>query len=271
MKEKSARARPLLVGAVAYHPKAVTIWETIRDLFRGSDPGLDFVLFSNYESQVEALFAGTIEIAWNTPLAWVRCDRRSGGKARPLAMRDTDLGYTTKLLMRGKGVQDLAAFRGRRIGLGSRDSSQAAILPEHFLRRAGLKAGKDYQAVRFDSDVGKHGDTGSSEVQVVDALLGGEIDAGAVGCSTWADLVANGRARGLQEVWTSPPYSHCNFTALPALGEERAGAFVDRLFSMRYEDPEVQRMMDLEGLKKWVPGTREGYQDLAEAVAESEV
>jgi len=50
MKEKSARARPLLVGAVAYHPKAVTIWETIRDLFRGSDPALDFVLFSNYES-----------------------------------------------------------------------------------------------------------------------------------------------------------------------------------------------------------------------------
>ena len=81
-KPSGGRSRPLLVGAVAYHPKAVTIWEIIRELFRGSECELDFVLFSNYEAQVEALFGGAIEIAWNTPLAWVQCARRSAGRAQ---------------------------------------------------------------------------------------------------------------------------------------------------------------------------------------------
>jgi hypothetical protein len=35
---------------------------------------------------------------------------------------------------------------------------------------------------------------------------------------------------------------------------------------MSYADPQVRRLLDLEGLKRWLPGRTEGYTQLAEAV-----
>jgi hypothetical protein len=35
----------LLIGAVAYSPNAVPIWEGIREYFAGSTSPMDFVLF----------------------------------------------------------------------------------------------------------------------------------------------------------------------------------------------------------------------------------
>ena len=43
----------ILLGAVAYDPKVVTIWEGIRAYFRDAGVDFDFALFSNYERQVE--------------------------------------------------------------------------------------------------------------------------------------------------------------------------------------------------------------------------
>ncbi|MBO9716898.1 MAG: hypothetical protein J7507_08805, partial [Pseudoxanthomonas sp.] len=60
------------LGAVAYAPKAVTIWEGFRAHFAGRGCDFDYVLYSNYEAQVEALMAGDIQLAWNSPLAWIR-------------------------------------------------------------------------------------------------------------------------------------------------------------------------------------------------------
>jgi phosphonate transport system substrate-binding protein len=40
---------------------------------------------------------------------------------------------------------------------------------------------------------------------------------------------------------------------------------------MRYDDPKHREMMDLEGLKAWVPGRNTGYTLLQEAVAAQRV
>jgi ABC-type phosphate/phosphonate transport system substrate-binding protein len=61
-----------LIGAVAYNPRVVPIWEGMRDYFREVGPAIDYVLFSNYDRQVQALLSRQIDIAWNTNLAWVR-------------------------------------------------------------------------------------------------------------------------------------------------------------------------------------------------------
>ena len=63
-----------VIGAVAYDPKVVTIWDGFRAWFRDQGLDFDYVLYSNYERQVEDLVAGHIHVAWNSPLAWVRPD-----------------------------------------------------------------------------------------------------------------------------------------------------------------------------------------------------
>ena len=87
--------RPLVIGAVAYDPKVVPIWESMRDYFHQAAVPIDYVLFSNYEAQVDALFARSIDVAWNTNVAYVKSEQRSGGTCQVLGMRNTDVGFTT--------------------------------------------------------------------------------------------------------------------------------------------------------------------------------
>src|SRR5262245_13486700 len=178
------------LGAVAYDPKVVTIWEGMRTYFREEAKlPLEVLLFLSYEAQVEALLHARIDIGWNTNLAFLQAERWSEGACRPLAMRDTDLGWKTLVIApKGGPITKLEDLRGKRLALGSRDSGHAAILPVHFLAEQGLSAGKDYEALRFDSDVGKHGDTGTSEVSVLEAVLAGRADAGAVGSPFWSSM-----------------------------------------------------------------------------------
>ena len=69
-------SRTIWVGAVAYDPKVVTIWEGMRRYFHEeAHLPVEIVLFQSYETQVEALLSALgdpvprIDIAWNTNLA----------------------------------------------------------------------------------------------------------------------------------------------------------------------------------------------------------
>lgn len=259
---------PLLVGAVAYDPKAVTIWEGMREHFTAQGVPMDFVLFSNYERQVEALLEGVVDVAWNTPLAHVRVKRRTAGKSFSLGMRDSDRDFRSRLIARkGSGVKGPKDLAGRTLAVGSRDSTQARILPLHFLRKEGADLGKA-RLLAFDSDVGKHGDTGASELEVLKALQEGRADAGAVGDLVWVTEQAAGRvdAAKLESVWSTPPFDHCMFDAAPGSDASMREAFVRGLFSMSWEDPKHRRVLELEGLKAWMPPREEGYASLHEAL-----
>ena len=70
----------VLLGAVAYDPKVVTIWDGFRVWLRARGLEFDYVLYSNYERQVEDLVAGRIDVAWNSPLAWVRARRLAAAR-----------------------------------------------------------------------------------------------------------------------------------------------------------------------------------------------
>jgi hypothetical protein len=62
----------LLMGAVAYDPKVVTIWEGFRRWFVDNGLPFDFLLYTHYERQVDDLVEGRIHAAWNSPLAALR-------------------------------------------------------------------------------------------------------------------------------------------------------------------------------------------------------
>src|SRR6185295_5324089 len=55
----------------------------------------DFVLYSSYERQVAAHLRGEIDLAWNSPLAWIHTQRAAPDRARAIAMRDTDRDLTS--------------------------------------------------------------------------------------------------------------------------------------------------------------------------------
>ena len=265
------------VGAVAYDPKVVTIWEGMRRYFHEeAHLPVEVVLFQSYEAQVSALLAMSgdpvprIDIGWNTNLAYLQADEWSDHSCRPIAMRDTDLAWTTKIVaVSGGPLSAIADLRDRTLALGSSDSGHAAILPVHFLEKQGLVEGQHYRGLRFDSDVGKHGDTGRSEAEVVRAVLDGRADAGAIGSPFWRS-VRNERLLpegALTEIWTSPPYNHCMFTARPDFDRALERQFADALSRMNYDNPRHRAVLDAEGLKRWVAPHLDGYDSLREAAS----
>jgi len=258
----------LLLGAVAYDPKVVTIWEGFREHFRSQGVPMDYALFSNYERQVQALLRGHIDLAWDTPLAHVRVQRLTEGRSRSLGMRDSDRDFRGKVVVRkDAGIRSLADLAGKTLAVGSRDSTQARILPLHFLQAEGVDLGA-VRLMPFDTDLGKHGDTGTSELDVLGALHEGRAQAGTLGDLVWLGEQAAGRvdARALEVLWTTPPFDHCMFDALPTLPDAQAERFRRALFAMRWEDPRHRPLLELEGLKEWMPPREEGYASLRAAL-----
>jgi len=260
----------ILLGAVAYDPKVVSIWEGIRAHFQEHGVAMDFALFSNYERQVEELLKGHIDIAWNTPLAHVRVQKHTEGRSKSLGMRDSDRDFHAKIVVRkDAGIRSLADLHGKTLAVGSRDSTQARILPLHFAKKEGLDLDK-VKMLAFDTDLGKHGDTGTSELDVLAALHDGRAQAGTVGDLIWVLEQAAGRVdpKVVEVLWTTPGFDHCMFDALPTFPDDRAQAFRKALFAMKWEDAKSRRLLELEGLKQWMEPRDEGYASLRAALDE---
>jgi len=263
----------ILLGAVAYDPKVLTIWEGIRDHFQAEGVPMDFVLFSNYERQVQAFLEGAIDVAWNTPLAHVRVRHHTEGRSISLGMRDSDQDFHARVLVRkDAGITSLKDLEGKTLAVGSRDSTQARILPLQFLKEEGLDLDR-VNVLTFDTDVGKHGDTGTSEIEVLQALRDGRAEAGVIGDLVWVNEQSAGRidANLIESLWTTPPFDHCMFDAVPGLDETKIEKFKQALFAMRWENPEHRRVLELEGLKEWMPPREEGYESLLAAMNDQNV
>ena len=262
--------KQLILGAVAYDAKVVPIWEGFRAYFQANGLPFDFVLYSNYERQVEAHLRGEIDVAWNSPLAWLETERaakRRGRATEAIAMRDTDRDLTSIVLVRADGplgiVQDL---QGKRIGVGAADSPQATLIPLVALAEAGVEG----DVVRHDVLFGKHGDHIGGERDAVKALLAGTVDAACVIDSNHLAFTREGLigSNTVRVVLQTPPYDHCNFTVLDSFSKEEERRWTAALFQMRYDNPAHREMMDLEGLKAWLPGRTTGYAALTEAAAQ---
>lgn len=262
----------LIMGAVAYAPKVVTIWEGFKAFFAEHGLAFDYVLYSNYESQVEAQFDGILHLAWNSPLAWERARRIAAARGldvKAVAMRDTDCDLRSLIVVPANSpIQTLADLRGKTLGVGAIDSPQATLIPLDHLRQQGLVGGRDFTVRRFDVLGGKHGDHIGGERDAARALLAGDVDAC---CMIDGNHLAFGLDGTLPAGSTrildrTAPYDHCNFTTSPGAPAAPIARFTELLFAMRWDDPQVRPLLELEGLREWRVGRTSGYALLARAV-----
>ena len=264
--------RTLLLGAVAYDPKVVSIWDGFSSYFRRRGLDFDYVLYSNYERQVEAQFAGHIHVAWNSPLAWIQSQRIGaalGRRPEAICMRDTDRDLTSIILVRDESaIHDICDLKGKRVAVGAEDSPQASLIPLNVLAEHGLMPGRDYEKVPFDKLRGKHGDHIGGERDAARALVRGEVDAACMIDSNHLLFSQEGTIprRATRLLARTQAYDHCNFTIVDPAPRHLIDLFRSLLLNMSYSDAEVRPLFDLEGLKQWQPGRTEGYAALNAAV-----
>src|SRR5271170_3029781 len=265
----NSRSQALRIGAVAYDPKVVTIWEGFKEYFASHGVEIDYILYSTYDAQVDANLSGEIDVAWNSPLAWVKSQILSQGACRAVAMRDSDRDLTTKIIVAtNSSLATLADLKGKTVAVGASDSPQATLIPLGTIADAGLDPRRDCRVLYHNVMVGKHGDHVGGERDAARALAAGQADAACVLDANYAVFINEGTLDPgtTRALATTPPFDHCNFTVRTDSPAELIQPFLDELLAMRFEDPAVRVYMELEGLKKWLPARTSGYAQLEKAV-----
>jgi phosphonate transport system substrate-binding protein len=258
---------PVRIGAVAYSPSVVTVFSELKRYLSRNDFPSDFVLYSNYDALVAALERKEIDIAWNTPLAHAQYHVQSGGTSQTLVMRDVDCNVRSVLVVRSdSGIETPKDLAGKRLVLGSRDAAEATVLPVHYLEKEKVELGR-VNIVSLDKEVDFKGNPCCSPSHVLQAVREGRGDAGIITESLWRQAAADKSGTvQLKQIWTSPSFSHCVFTAGRDFDAARARRFTQLMTAMDANQPGCADILRLEGAKRWVPGTSDGFADLVEAL-----
>ena len=223
------------MGAVAYDAKVVTIWDGFQKYFRERGFDFDYILYSNYEKQVEAHVLGHIHVAWNSPLAWLQSERVAKGlhrRAEAICMRDTDRNLTSIIAVRSdSAIQSVGDLKGKKVAVGASDSPQGKLIPLNYLAEQGLYPDKDFTVLQFDKLVGKHGDHIGGERDGVRSLMNGEADAACMVDGNHLVFSREGTipSRGTRIVAQTPSFDHCNFTVLDNAPVEQVARFRELL------------------------------------------
>jgi ABC-type phosphate/phosphonate transport system substrate-binding protein len=256
----------------AASPAYINVFRGLQSHFRQHGIALDWVLYADYDALVEAFARREIDLAWNSPLAYVKIKRKLHDPCQVVAMRDVDVDFVTHFVTAAtSGITTVEGLKGKRVALGNRGSAQAGILAYYFLQQMGLNPRRDLAACTFYDERTHSGR--SDEQDVVERVCKGEYDAGAVCQRTLEGLYATGTITpdSLRIVWTSPGYSHCCFTAHSdmevALVQQITQAFV----SIHGDDPAGKAVLEGEHCGAFVPGTPHGWEMLEKAAEQAEI
>jgi ABC-type phosphate/phosphonate transport system substrate-binding protein len=173
------------------------------------------------------------------------------------------------LVRADSGLKTTEDLRGKVVATGAVDSPQATLLPLDQLRKIGLTPGRDFEVRRFDVGVGLHGDHVGGERDAAKALIAGTVDAACILAANHLVFSREGTlpSNSTHVLSETVAFDHCNMTVNDAAAD--AGSvqrFVELLLAMDYADAGVRPLLDLEGLKQWLPGRLELYEPLERAV-----
>lgn len=259
--------KKLKVGAVIYDPRVTVIWDLIEKFYKENGSEIEAVFFKDYKLQVDALVNGDIDVAWNSPLAQLDARLRLDKKEKIGLMRDTDRDRQTYLVVKKDRFKEVSDLKGKTIGFGAIDSPQARLIPINHLHKKGLEFGKDYEEKRFDIGVGLHGDHVGGELDSMKALLNDEVDATFCLDLNYNAWIADGTIdkNAVEVLDKTDNFDHCIFTFHPDTDDSDIKEFDDIMLKMDYNKESDKEIMDLEGLKEWITGRYDGFEQITAA------
>ena len=113
-----------------------------------------------------------------------------------------------------------------------------------------------------------HGDHVGGELDAAKALVQGKIDAAWMIDGNHLAFSSDGTLPSGQTkvLARTAPFDHCNFTVSPDAPADLIARFTELILGMRWDDPAVRPLLELEGLRQWKTGRTSGYAALERAV-----
>lgn len=166
---------------------------------------VDMVAVSSYESVIDAIVSGGVDIAWLGPASYIQAHLREPG-IEPFASLTISQGHFTPaghhyralLMVRRDGASDLDALRGASVALSDPASTSGSLVPNtEFSAQTGLPLDQFFSAVSYSG----------SHDKSLNALLEGKVDAAFI-ASVRADAYLNEdlmERDTLKVLWQSEP------------------------------------------------------------------
>jgi phosphonate transport system substrate-binding protein len=223
---------------------------------------------TDYTAVVRAFEVGDVHLAWMGGLTGVQARSRVRG-ATAVVQRDIDRDFhslfianTAAGLTAFDTVDGLRALAGHTFTFGSQTSTSGRLMPQHFMRQAGL----DQAAFK-----GRPGFSGSHDA-TIEAVASGSFETGVVNEQVFKATQAAGKVNLSKVVvlWRTPGYADYHWLAQPDLdkkfGAGTTQSVVDLLLGLNAANPADKSILDLFGATSFVPTENANY-DQIEAVA----
>ncbi len=222
-----------------------------------------YIPVTNYTAAVSAFRTGSIDLIWFGGLTGVQARNQRPG-AKVIAQRDIDSKFRSVFianksseLKQIRTMEDLNLLKGKRFTFGSQNSTSGRLMPQYFLKQAGVKINEF--AGRSPGFSGSH-DTTIALVQ------SGSYEVGALNEQVWKINKKEKRIpiSKIKVIWRTPTYHDYHWLAQPNLDERFGNGFTDKLkiffIGMKANKSESQRkVLDLFGAKRFVRASEKDY------------
>lgn len=261
--------RPLAIGAIPdQDPERLQrLYGSLASyLERELGVPVEYRPVTDYAAAVTAFRVGDLDLAWFGGLTGVQARLQVEG-ARAILQRAIDERFHSVFIAHaGSGLapfeelEGLRRLRGRTFTFGSESSTSGRLMPQHFLRRAGVEL-SDFR--------GEPGFSGSHD-RTIKLVESGTYEAGAVNEQVWRARVEEGTVdtSKVRVIWRTPPYHDYHWVIRPEVEERHGEGFVERLgrafLELDPETPEERRILELFGAERFVPAEDADYRRIEE-------
>lgn len=219
---------------------------------------------TDYTAVVNAFKTGDVDMAWFGGLTGVQARLQVDG-AQAIIQRDIDEKFRSVFIANvATGIQPfedisgLMGLKGRTFTFGSESSTSGRLMPQFFMRQAGLSL----------SDLkGEPGFSGSHD-KTIKLVEAGSYDAGALNAQVWEARVKSGEVDTSKVIviWRTPPYYDYHWIVRPDVEQNFGAGFIGRVkqafLALDQANPTHKEILDLFGTQKFIETKNENYADI---------
>ncbi|MEE2876034.1 MAG: phosphate/phosphite/phosphonate ABC transporter substrate-binding protein [Chloroflexota bacterium] len=247
-------------------PSHLTAFQAIEEHFGKLGVDIEWVLYSDDMAVVNAFVEGEIDLAWNGPLNYVRIKNSIETPCQVVAMRDVDFNVVTHFFVSASSdIHSIEDLTERTFAFGSRGSVETGLLAYYFLKQSEIDPDNDLRTMTFSDE--RPPTAVSGELEVLEQVLSGSYDAGAISGPTLNRLISDEtiKADDIRIIWTSEGYSHCCFTAQPDINLTLLEKLQDGFEEISAADPTGKVILQEEACSSIVRGTPQGWEIIEQA------
>jgi phosphonate transport system substrate-binding protein len=211
-------------------------------LSRKTGAKVEMTIPVNYAAVVEALVNDQLEVAHLGGFTYVQASQRAGVK--PLVQRTRDLEFHSKFVTPAKSpIHSLADLKGRTFAFGDVNSTSGHLMPEYFMREAGV----DPQVISKAIYTGGHDAT-------LLAVANGKVDAGALDEAVFQRLTTTGKVdpAKVRVFWTTPGYVDYVWVARKGLDGKLAQSIAEAFLALDAKDAGQKQILDALSAERYI-------------------